>query len=136
MLSHLADFLRDPKAHKRGRRHSPHLHQCKSVTLTSCLCPERGFRSAGRAPGTAAVPLGPRRVTSSLSWPYVRVLTGIRTPLTAHHFNLNTIFSTACTNISLLKLWLNAEPRCALITRHFHAMQLMLTFGRRCWSEG
>lgn len=130
-LSHLADLLRDPQARHRGRRQPPHFHQRKSVTLTSCVCPERRFRSAGRAPGTAAVPWGRCGVTPSLSWPYLRVLRRIRTP------TLQTILVlTPCSQrLARTSRFWHCGSCCALMARHLCAMQLMLTFARRCWSE-
>ena len=128
-MSHLADLLRDPQARHRGRRQPPHFHQRKSVTLTSCVCPERRFRSAGRAPGTAAVPWGRCGVTPSLSWPYLRVLRRIRTP------TLQTILVlTPCSQrLARTSRFWHCGSCCALMARHLCAMQLMLTFARRCW---
>lgn len=66
-------------------------------------------------------------------FPFLALSPGAETdqdPHSANHLSFNTIFSTPCTDVSLLALWLDAEPCCALMVRHLRAVQLML---RRCW---
>ena len=87
----------------------------------------------GNGEGThAAVPWGRCGVTSSLSWPYLRVLRRIRTP------TLQTILVlTPCSQrLARTSRFWHCGSCCALMARHLRAMQLMLTFARRCWSEG